>query len=91
MTDVTNSTPLLEPGTHWRNWGRSQSVTPAHTARPTSIDAALANFDRVWWLIVAGGLLTSLLSLPLPLRTRRPSAADAADEAEDVALALVPE
>jgi FAD-linked oxidoreductase len=28
----------LEPGTRWRNWGRSQDVTPAHVARPTSIE-----------------------------------------------------
>ena len=29
---------LLRPGTPWQNWGRSESVHPAHTARPTSVD-----------------------------------------------------
>ena len=32
----------------------------------------LADFDRVWLIIVAGGLLTAAVSLPL--RTRRPVA-----------------
>ena len=29
---------LLGPGTRWRNWGRSESSTPRHVARPTSVD-----------------------------------------------------
>ena len=29
---------LLDKGTHWRNWGRSQSSDPVHVARPTSVD-----------------------------------------------------
>ncbi|TBN58588.1 FAD-binding protein [Glaciihabitans arcticus] len=33
---------MLEPGAVWRNWGRSQTVTPAHTARPTSVDEVVA-------------------------------------------------
>nr|WP_240034764.1 D-arabinono-1,4-lactone oxidase [Glaciihabitans arcticus] len=35
-------TDVLEPGAVWRNWGRSQTVTPAHTARPTSVDEVVA-------------------------------------------------
>lgn len=30
--------PLLQPGTLWQNWGRSESATPQHIARPTSVD-----------------------------------------------------
>ena len=32
---------------------------------PTDLADALARYDRVWWLIVAGGVLTSLLVLPM--------------------------
>jgi EmrB/QacA subfamily drug resistance transporter len=35
---------------------------------PTSLDGALASFDRVWWIIVVGGLATSALAVPM--RTR---------------------
>jgi EmrB/QacA subfamily drug resistance transporter len=31
--------------------------------------AALTAFDRIWWVIVAGGVATSLLSLPMRTRT----------------------
>jgi len=34
---ITGS-PLLQPGTPWQNWGRSESATPQHIARPTSVD-----------------------------------------------------
>ena len=63
------------------------ALTIAFIAQPTSASEALANFDRVWWLIVVGGVATTLLSLPL--QTRRVSAAEADAEAEDVALAIV--
>jgi len=33
---------VLEPGTRWRNWGRSQDVTPAHIARPSSVEEVVA-------------------------------------------------
>lgn len=35
------------------------------TAGPAGIDDALARFDRVWWILFLGGVLTSLLSVPL--------------------------
>jgi len=35
-------TDTLAPGTVWRNWGRSQTVTPAHSARPASVDEVIA-------------------------------------------------
>jgi EmrB/QacA subfamily drug resistance transporter len=31
----------------------------------TGIDDALGRFERIWWMIVAGGVLTTLLSIPL--------------------------
>ncbi|MGV8885462.1 MAG: D-arabinono-1,4-lactone oxidase [Microbacteriaceae bacterium] len=33
---------MLLPGGAWRNWGRSQTATPAHIARPSSIDEVVA-------------------------------------------------
>ncbi|MEL6891711.1 MAG: DHA2 family efflux MFS transporter permease subunit [Actinomycetota bacterium] len=41
------------------------ALTIAFIGRPTSVADALAGFDRIWWLIVAGGLATSALSAPL--------------------------
>jgi L-gulono-1,4-lactone dehydrogenase len=32
----------LETGTRWRNWGRSQDVTPLHVARPETVDEVIA-------------------------------------------------
>ena len=32
----------LETGTRWRNWGRSQDVTPQHVARPETVDEVVA-------------------------------------------------
>jgi EmrB/QacA subfamily drug resistance transporter len=58
------------------------ALTIAFLASPESLDEALTNFDLVWWLLIVGGLLTSLLSIPL--RTRRSA------PAHDVALPPVP-
>jgi FAD-linked oxidoreductase len=33
---------VLEPGTRWRNWSRSQRANPAHVARPTSAEEVAA-------------------------------------------------
>ncbi|QGG94343.1 DHA2 family efflux MFS transporter permease subunit [Actinomarinicola tropica] len=44
------------------------ALTIALLGQPATLADALGRFDRVWWLLVAGGLLTALLSLPL--RTR---------------------
>ena len=43
----------------------------------TGLDDALARFERIWWMIVVGGLLTTVLSIPL--RTVPRSAADPVD------------
>ena len=44
------------------------AVTIAFLGAPSDAADLLAGFDRIWWLIVAGGLVTSLLVLPM--RTR---------------------
>jgi len=44
---------------------------------PSGPADALARFDRVWWLLILGGLATALLALPL----RTASAATASAEA----------
>lgn len=41
------------------------ALTIAFLGAPAGLDEALAAFDRVWWVIVAGGLATSLLVLPM--------------------------
>ena len=58
------------------------ALTIAFLSSPGSLDEALANFDLVWWLLIVGGLLTSVLSMPL--RTRRAAAV------HDAALVSVP-
>jgi EmrB/QacA subfamily drug resistance transporter len=45
------------------------------TAEATGLSDALTRFDRVWWVIIGGGILTSLLSIPL--RTGDASASEA--------------
>lgn len=60
------------------------AMTIAFLGRPASIADALARFDRVWWLLVAGGLATSLLTLRL--QTRRAPAGDVVGEIEPVAI-----
>ena len=47
------------------------ALTIAFVAGATSLAEALDNFDLVWWLLIATGIGTSLLSIPLV--TRRPS------------------
>lgn len=41
------------------------ALTIAFLGTPTDLADALTRYDRVWWLIVAGGLVTSLLVLPM--------------------------
>lgn len=43
------------------------ALTIALLGTPSGLAEALVGFDRIWWLIVAGGLVTS--SLVLPMRT----------------------
>jgi EmrB/QacA subfamily drug resistance transporter len=47
------------------------------TSQAAGLGDALARFDRVWWLIIAGGVVTSLLSLPLRTRAQVEVAASA--------------
>jgi EmrB/QacA subfamily drug resistance transporter len=47
------------------------------TAGITGLDDALASFDRVWWVLVAGGLGTTLCALPLATGAMARSAAPA--------------
>ena len=51
------------------------ALTIAFVAEPTSVTAALANFDRVWVLLVVAGVLTSLCAVPLRTSQRPPAAA----------------
>jgi MFS family permease len=44
------------------------AITIAFLGAPTDTADLLASFGRIWWLIVAGGLVTSLMVLPM--RTR---------------------
>ena len=44
------------------------ALTIAFIAAPESLGDALSNFDLVWWLLIVGGVLTSLLSIPLVTR-----------------------
>ncbi len=41
------------------------ALTIAFVGEATSLDEALGGFDRVWWLMVLGGLGTTLTSVPL--------------------------
>ncbi len=41
------------------------ALAVALTSEATGLTDALARFDRVWWLIIIGGVATSLLSIPL--------------------------
>ena len=53
------------------------AVAVGFVSGATGIDDALGRFERIWWMIVAGGVLTTLLSIPL--RTVPRSAADPLD------------
>ncbi len=44
------------------------ALTIAFIAGSTSLDEALGNFDLVWWLLILGGVVTTLLSVPLATR-----------------------
>ncbi len=44
------------------------AVTIALLGSATGLDDLLAAFDRIWWFLVAGGLLTTLSALPLQTR-----------------------
>ncbi len=44
------------------------ALTIAFLGTATDLDATLAGYDRIWWLIVVGGLVTT--ALVVPMRTR---------------------
>ncbi len=44
------------------------AVTIAMLGDPSDATALVARFDRIWWFLVAGGLLTALAALPLDTR-----------------------
>ncbi|MGB3733764.1 MAG: DHA2 family efflux MFS transporter permease subunit [Ilumatobacter sp.] len=44
------------------------ALTIAFIGRPQSVADALSNFDRVWFLLVIGGIATSAASIPLTTR-----------------------
>ncbi len=50
------------------------ALTVAFVGAPAGLAEAVTSFDRVWLLIVAGGLATSLLCLPLRTRPAPPPA-----------------
>jgi MFS family permease len=52
------------------------ALTIALLGQPTGLADALTRFDRIWWLIVLGGLGTTVLCLPIAARHRRPVAED---------------
>ncbi len=61
------------------------ALTVGFTAGITGLDDALAAFDRIWWIIVIGGLSVTLLALPL-----RRGAAVAPASPIDPAVAVAP-
>jgi MFS family permease len=50
------------------------ALTIAFLGPSSGLVASIVADDRIWWLIVAGGLVTSLLSLPM--RTNLPAPVD---------------
>ena len=57
-----------------RQFGGSFGValTIALLGTAAGVDEALAGFDRVWWLVTAGGLVTAIFALPLRTRAAAP-------------------
>jgi EmrB/QacA subfamily drug resistance transporter len=49
------------------------ALTIALLGTPSSLTNALAAFDRVWWIIVAGGVATTLLVIPMRTGRRDPA------------------
>jgi EmrB/QacA subfamily drug resistance transporter len=45
---------------------------------PLTLGEAVNNYDRLWWLLAAGGLVTALLAIPLKTRHPAPAGAPAA-------------
>ncbi len=49
------------------------ALTVAFIGRPGDLTEAMTVFDHVWWIIVAGGLATSLICLPMRTAQVRPA------------------
>ena len=56
----------------FRQFGATLGVALAiaFMGEPQSVREAVTNFDRVWWLMVASGLITAVCALPLATRQR---------------------
>ena len=54
-----------------RQFGASLGValTIAFLGTATGVDELLVRFDRIWWFLVAGGVLTAFCALPLQTRS----------------------
>lgn len=53
------------------------ALTIAFLGRPGGLDDALAAYDRIWFVIIAGGVVTTLLCLPMRTGPRAPAASPA--------------
>lgn len=52
------------------------ALTIAFLGTTSGLAAALVSYDRIWWLIIAGGLGTSALALPLRTTIAQPQEAE---------------
>lgn len=61
---------------------RASSGSAAHEVvaafDPGGFDDALAAYDRIWFVVIAGGLVTTLLRLPMRTGRRAPAASPGA-------------
>jgi len=59
----------------FRQFGGTLGVALAigFIGRPGELSDALARFDRVWWILIIGGLATTLLSIPLDTKPAQPA------------------
>jgi hypothetical protein len=46
------------------------ALTIGLTATAIDLESAVAAFDRVWWVLLVGGVLTTVCSVPLRTRPR---------------------
>lgn len=55
------------------------ALTVAFLSTSSGLVAGISAYDRIWWLIIAGGVSTSVLALPL--RTKNPAPTDVVSSA----------
>ena len=51
-----------------RGGGRSDGMTRQQAPAAAGTEALLAGFERIWWLLIAAGLLTALFGTQLRKR-----------------------